>query len=468
VWVIGSLKSERRTVERQPPFYTLANLVTTVWIVITGCLLIIAVIGVAMAVRYRRIVHHAEMLLRAHQADGKAKRGGDGVDQAAAPDHPLLRDMGQLLTDCSRLLADHSDGQQRFAAILDTIQESVIVVDDEDRVYLANATFRRVFPAQWDITGERVGLVLRNESFANYLAAVRRGEPASRREIEFLSGDQTVWMEVIGSRLPRAVSSRVLCLFVLHDVTRLKRLESIRKEFVANVSHELRTPITLIKGYAETLADAEHPLSPADQRRFLGIMEKHANRLHMLLEDLLALSRLEGRAASMHLEQIDLGDLLRDVVASYQPVVNQRQQLITLQLEAGARSLPVDVSKITQVLGNLIDNAVKYSPQGATITIATKVRADGIEVWVRDTGPGISAADLPHIFERFYRVDKGRSRETGGTGLGLSIVKHIVQLHGGKVWVESKLGKGTNFAFLLPYTPPKPTTDASGIVTIAG
>ena len=346
-----------------------------------------------------------------------------------------------------------------FAALLETIQEAVVIVDENKKIAMANQAFRRMFPVKWDIVGERVGLILRSEIFAELLEETRDGNIAGKKEIEFPAGEQTVWVEVSGNRMPHDGGRGTSCLFVLHDITRLKRLESVRKEFVANVSHELRTPISMIKGYAETLADPEHEISTEDRQRFLAIIEKHANRLHLLLEDLLVLSRLEGRAPQLQFELVSIEDLIREVAGTFQEALKRRGQSLRLAFEPEPFDIPLDVSKMSQVLANLLDNAVKYSPEGADIEIGTRKDGEMLEVWIKDNGAGISATDLPHIFERFYRVDKGRSRETGGTGLGLSIVKHIVQLHGGRVWAESKIGKGTRIAISLPKASPDSVGD---------
>ncbi len=380
---------------------------------------------------------------------GNSGKGGRG----SALDG-LAYQINELTGERNRLAAAQAGQVSHMVTTMETIREAVLIVDRSDQVVLANKAFHHMFPGKENAVGKRVGLVLRNGEFLDFVAGVRRGGETGRREIEFPAGERSVWVEVSGSLIPGTGGTDQPCLFVLHDITRLKRLESVRKEFVANVSHELRTPLSMIKGYAETLADPEQEISSADRQRFLGIIEKHANRLHLLLEDLLVLSRLEGRASPMHSEPALLEDVVRDVAGNFSQTLQRRGQSLRMVLEPDAAPILLDVSKMTQVVGNLLDNAAKYSPEGAIIEIGTKYRSDEIEFWVKDNGPGIAAADLPHIFERFYRVDKGRSRETGGTGLGLSIVKHITQLHGGRVWAESKIGAGTRFALVLPREIP--------------
>jgi two-component system phosphate regulon sensor histidine kinase PhoR len=239
-------------------------------------------------------------------------------------------------------------------------------------------------------------------------------------------------------------------LFVLHDITRQKKLESIRKDFVANVSHELRTPLSIIKGYVETLVDGHRDMPLQDRDRFLHTIQRHAERLHSLLEDLLALSRLESVNPGLHRESASLAELLGGLVEDVRGRPAAREHRISLSVDPAIGRLSLDPLKITQVCENLLDNALKYTPSASQIEVNARLKGGEAEVCIRDNGSGIPPADLPHLFERFYRVDKGRSREKGGTGLGLSIVKHIVQLHGGRVWAESEPGKGAAFYFTVP------------------
>jgi len=224
----------------------------------------------------------------------------------------------------------------------------------------------------------------------------------------------------------------------------------VRKDFVANVSHELRTPLSIIKGYAETLLEGHREMSETDREQFLRTIHRHGERLHLLLEDLLSLSRLEAKGATVHRESLKPISFTSALVEDYRGRPAAHAHTLEFTHDPVLPDLLADPLKLTQVFENLLNNALKYTPPGSTIAIGLHRHADELEITVRDNGPGIPAADLPHLFERFYRVDKGRSRETGGTGLGLSIVKHICQLHGGRTWAESELGKGTTFLIRLP------------------
>lgn len=235
----------------------------------------------------------------------------------------------------------------------------------------------------------------------------------------------------------------------------LEKLERVRKDFVINVSHELRTPVASIQGYAETLLDGALE-DGRHNRRFLEIIRQNAERLGRLTEDLLTLSRLELKSRNFQFAAYRLAPLLADAVDAIRPVAERKGVRLELEPVADALEAFCDAQAFHQILGNLLDNAVKYSPPGAVVTVGARRPPGGaaVEVWVRDQGPGIPPEDLPRVFERFYRVDKARSRELGGTGLGLAIVKHLVLAHGGAVHVESEVGKGSTFYFTLPVDAP--------------
>ena len=243
-------------------------------------------------------------------------------------------------------------------------------------------------------------------------------------------------------------------------MTRQRKLEHLRRDFVANASHELRTPLSIIKGYVETLVDGHAAMATEDREKFLKTIQRHSDRLNAIISDLLTLSRLESATPGLGYMSLDLQPFLQELVDDTARRPAAAGHTVQLEADASVGRIQVDVEKLTQVLTNLLDNALKYSPKGSRIMVAARTldRGGEVELAVRDNGPGIPAADLPHIFERFYRVEKGRARESGGTGLGLSIVKHIVQLHGGRVWAESEVGKGTAIIVRLPRFLPEAKT----------
>ncbi|HWZ94293.1 MAG TPA: ATP-binding protein [Opitutaceae bacterium] len=362
----------------------------------------------------------------------------------------LARATNELIAEIIRLQQLRTGQLAQLEATLGSLQEAVLIVDANNYILLANKALQAIFPSAQNILRQRLELVLRSVAFLNYVDAVRAGRAQPQHEIEFVEGNSTTWVEATGTLIPPLDDQRgPWALFVLHDITKQKRLESVRKDFVANVSHELRTPLSVIKGYIETLVDGRD-MPVEDRERFLRTIQRHTERLNSLLEDLLALSRLESINPELHREPTSLSTLITGLVDDYRARPTTAGHNLNFALDPAVSELLIDPLKITQVFENLLENALKYAPRGSHIDISTRLHAHDVEICVRDNGPGIPEGDLPHIFERFYRVDKGRSREKGGTGLGLSIVKHIVQLHGGRVWCESKLGQGTAFFFSLP------------------
>lgn len=366
----------------------------------------------------------------------------------------LLRQLNLAIEERRAVERERADKVGQLQATLANMVEAVLILDLNQRVVLVNQSFHRMFPRSSLQVGQRLVTALQNDPFVSYVERVRNSEDPGQVEIEFISGNQSIWVEVTGTRIPGFSSeASKLSLFVLHNITRLKQLESVRKEFVANVSHELRTPLSMVKGYAETLEEAGDELPPEKRREFLATIHRHADRLNLLLEDLLTLSRLESRNPKFITETVLIEDLIKQLKDDYLVADLTGTRTVVLKLDANPRPLSIDVGKMTQVLENLIDNAIKYSPPDSSIEIGTAHSSELTQIWVKDQGVGVSSRDLPHIFERFYRVDKGRSREKGGTGLGLSIVKHIIQLHGGSVQAESGLGQGTTVRIRLPHPP---------------
>lgn len=421
----------------------------------TFLLFVLPLLLVVVGVVGRKLRHHrraAGHLLQAIERRQPFLR--DDIPGASGPVwDALCGEVNRLITEIKRLDQQHTSQLTQLEATLGSLQEAVLIVDDGNRVLLANPALQAIFPRARAIIGQRLERILQSDVFLAYVESVRQGGAPAQHEVEFVDHARSVWVEVTGSTIA-ALDGQAgsWLLFVLHDITKQKQLERIRKDFVANVSHELRTPLSVIKGYIETLVDGGGDMPATDRERFLKIIQRHTDRLNSLLEDLLVLSRLESTDPGLRREPIDLGALLHEIVEDYQVRPAAAGHRLELTADPTIGSLSLDPLKITQVMENLLDNALKYTAKGSRIDIAAALqKEDGtIIVSVRDNGPGIPADDLPHLFERFYRVDKGRSREKGGTGLGLSIVKHIVQLHGGRVCVESKLGQGTHFFFILP------------------
>jgi len=263
-------------------------------------------------------------------------------------------------------------------------------------------------------------------------------------KIEFTEDERSFDVRIV----PLDEDQETSLMLFFKDITEEKMVEAIKRDFVANVSHELRTPLASIKGYSETLLDGAMN-NKESAREFLSIIDKNATRMSRLIEDLLVLSRVEGQQMQMVSEVIDLSELVRSMVDGLKKQARDKGIEIVLDIEDGVPGVVADKGRVEQVMINLLDNAIKYTPGGGRLDVSVCVKAGEAIVEVRDTGIGIPASDMPRIFERFYRVDKARSRELGGTGLGLAIAKHIIQSLSGRVWVESKPGEGSVFSFAL-------------------
>lgn len=377
----------------------------------------------------------------------------------SAPCRLLAKSINRMVLENRRLRGEHAGQVGQLRATFESMQEAVIILNRENHIVLANRSAHKFFPKIGD-TGRRIEQLLPNPSFLDFIGQVRKGSLNPNREIEFSSDENSLWVEATGSMIPGLQPDEPkMTLLVLHNITRLKQLESVRRDFVANVSHELRTPLSMIKGYVETLCDEGPDLPPEKQQKFLATVRRHTDRLTLLLEDLLTLSRLESRSRPLQRQILHIEKLVEQLHESYRNRLEQNSQHLKFEFADPAVAVFADPSKILQVLENLLENAVKYSPEQSIITIGTRCESGLVHTWVADNGPGISAEDLPRIFERFYRVDKGRSREKGGTGLGLSIVKHVIQLHGGSVRADSKPGEGTRIEFSLPECREPSKTD---------
>lgn len=348
--------------------------------------------------------------------------------------------------------------KNRMRAILTSIIEGVLAIDNNERIILFNSALEKMFKVSKEkVTGRFFWEVVRNNELSSLLREVREKKKLQRCQLTFFVPEERIFqVHALPISLGEDVGltgeeeeniSGVVAVF--HDITELKKLERMRIEFVANVSHELRTPLTAIRGFVETLKEGAID-DPENNRRFLNIIEAHTERLNNLINDLLQLSKIESQEIKMEFQPVVLKELVEGVVSNFKEAIKQKAHIIEINIPPDFPTIEVDPQRIEQVFINLLDNAIKFTPQKGRICIKAVDRGEDIRVEVSDTGIGIPQEHLPRIFERFYRVDKARSRELGGTGLGLSIVKHIVQAHRGKVGVESELGKGSNFFFILP------------------
>ena len=338
--------------------------------------------------------------------------------------------------------------QAKTTAILDAMVEGVIAVDGQEHILLMNERARAMF-GLGSARGEGKPFleVIRNADLHEIFRGVGEASPVSREVVLTSPAPRILGINAV--RLGLA-GDRTGVVMVLHDVTALRQLERVRTEFVANVSHELRTPLTAIQGYLETLLSGALE-ERENARRFLEIVLRHSERLGRLLNDLTDLSNIELGKVTLRRESVRVAEVVASVLAIIGPRAAQTRVTVTANILAALPAVSADRDRLAQVLINLVDNAVKYTPEGGSVTVTAHDVGDGtIEVAVADTGIGIPPADLPRITERFYRVDKARSRELGGTGLGLAIVKHLVVAHGGELRIESEPERGTTVRFTLP------------------
>ncbi|MBZ0264359.1 cell wall metabolism sensor histidine kinase WalK, partial [bacterium] len=366
-----------------------------------------------------------------------------------------MNEMAIQLRDRIETIENQRADQQ---AIFSSMTEGVLAVNEDERVISMNRAFAELFDIQEKhARGHRVQTLFRQPQLHKLISEVFETHERVEREIILYHGKEKI-LQVHGAPLLDSENKRRGVVIVLSDITRLRRLEKSRREFVANVSHEIKTPLTSIKGYIETLIDDNFDdLETA--KKFLNISLNHINNLDAIIDDLLNLSNLERleEGDSLQVEDVSILSILKDSIELLQHTADKHNDEINLECDPSL-SLPVNRNLVRQAVVNLIENAIKYSPDGTKIWLSTKEtvadnrgeREEVVQILVRDNGPGISEIHQPYLFERFYRADKSRSRKLGGTGLGLAITKHIVQAHNGKVAVQSEKGKGATFILQFP------------------
>ena len=385
------------------------------------------------------------------------RRVARGVTQGNLGDRTPLRASGavkqlseaidEMAEQLQLRIAEVTNEKEQLQGVLNAMVEGVLVVDARNEIILANDRLRELFDAWGEVDGRTPLEAIRHAELDAALAeAHRTDQPISRAISVGRSATRTV--RVHAARFPAGSGRRLGTVAVFHDITEITRLEKVRRDFVANASHELRTPLAAIRGFTETLL-ASPDLVESDRRSYLEVIDRHARRLGNLVGDLLELSRIEGRETRLELAPVDVAQLAENLIHDNRTRFAEKDIEVTLHAPQAALAL-ADTQALEQILTNLLDNAVKYTDTGGRIQIRVEVDAEQVRTLVSDTGIGIPKRDIERIFERFYRVDKARSRALGGTGLGLSIVKHLVQSLGGEITVDSELGKGTTFSFTVP------------------
>jgi len=365
--------------------------------------------------------------------------GGDELGTVARVLDDTARELGRRMMELSQ-------DRARTEAILAGMLEGVIVVNAQGRVILANDAARRMVKPEGLTPGQPDIEVLGHPDISAMLG--RALDAQTPEGLEF-SPPREPNRTIVARAAPVNTEGAPGAVLVLHDITDLRHADRMRRDFVANVSHELRTPLTAIQGYVEALRD-EDPPEPDEAGRFLEIIARQASRMERLVRDLLRLARLEAGQEPVARAQTDLESLFADVVTELEGALDAKRQRVVTHVDPAAGMLFVDGTKLHDALRNLIENAVAYAPTSTTIGVSARRGSDYVAITVSDEGPGVPEADLTRIFERFYRVDKARSRESGGTGLGLSIVKHLVEILGGEVTATNRPSGGAVFTIRLP------------------
>lgn len=363
-----------------------------------------------------------------------------------------LKDLVKYRADVASVHLQHEAALQahgeRLQAVLDSMVEGILVLDAQNHVAIANRTAGRFFGFSTGVIGRALIEAARNHEVLAIAERLKSESSILGYELR-LEETPPRFLEMNAVALRDSDGMPAGAVLVFHDVSRVRELEGVRQEFVANVSHELRTPLSLIKGATETLLDGAKNDAVALEK-LLTIVDRHANRLTLLIDDLLLLAKLDAGRVVLNIQPAALRLAAQEVIEDLAPRAKEREMQIENTLPSGLIA-QADTERLRQVLSNLIDNAIKYGRPAGKITVSGRALDQRfIEVRVQDDGPGISPESRPRVFERFYRADKARSREQGGTGLGLAIVKHVVQRHGGDVRVESEPGQGASFFFTLP------------------
>lgn len=414
-----------------------------VFLVLSGALILGWGISRRVIPPVRTITRNADLLT------GDIHAKWSGTDEKTREFEHLNRALKQMISRFKDRLKEETLDRRQLETMFDSMVDAVMVIDSQECILRYNEAARALFiPGVADVSGRTVLEVIRNTRLHQFIRKTLSRNGHQEDEIVF-HGREDRSYKATGVAIEQGDGVITGAMIVLHDLTRIRKLERIRKDFVANVSHELKTPITAIRGFVETLLDGDMAEN-RDAQRFLQIILKQTNQLNTVVEDLLSLSRLEQDSAggSIDIESLELGDVLKAAVAVCTPHATDRD--VTINIDTAPGTVQCNRTLLQQAVINLIDNAVKYGPDHSEIIVSGTFSGPVARISVIDHGPGIPVEFQERIFERFYRLDKSRSRDLGGSGLGLSIVKHIAQAHRGRVEVSSVPGQGSVFTIELP------------------
>jgi two-component system phosphate regulon sensor histidine kinase PhoR len=398
-----------------------------------------------------RVERLQEFSRRVAEGDFRAMPGdgsGDALEE-------LGTSLNQTAARMDRTIRTLTEERNLSSAILGSMVEGVAVVNATERLVFANQGFANIL--ELDVppkSGSALVEVVRQTELIEAVRRVLGGEP--RVEAEIVTG--TLRQHFFAATVAAVRAGETLgAVVVLHDITELRKLERVRRDFVANVSHEFKTPLTAIQGFSETLLGGAMD-DPQNRERFLGIILEHSRRLARLTDDLLKLSSMDADRLELEIRRVSVNELIESCLETSQHRAAEKEIEVELAQPERVAELPDiagDRRRLAEILQNLLDNATQYTLAGGRITVSAEVRDADVVFTVSDTGIGIPKSDQSRIFERFYRVDAARSREAGGTGLGLAIAKHLVEVHGGRIWVESEIGQGSRFHFSVPIFDPE-------------
>ncbi len=420
-------------------------------IAFAGILIILLAAGIGLFIS-RRIIQP----IQAMQQGAQRFAEGDLTHKLHIPDSEEMASLAGTMNRMAKLLHERintvENQRNELDAVLSSMVEGVVAVDENERIININKAGAALIKGDRNkLKGKSVPEVVRNVEFQRFNREALAKEGPHSADIVLYHFDERI-LHVRSTPLRYDTQGKKGILMILNDVTQLRRLENMRSDFAANVSHEIKTPLTSIKGFVETLRHQAMD-NPEEARRFLSIIDKNVTRLNAIIENLLSLSRIEkeDERREIILEKSVLRGTLNAAVQACAHRIEEKMIRVDLECDSAIKAR-IDNTLLEQAVVNLIDNAVHFSDEGGTIQISAKLTNEGVRIDVRDHGAGIAKEHIPRLFERFYRVDKSRSRKEGGTGLGLAIVKHIIQAHDGKVTVGSKLGGGSTFSIHLP--PP--------------
>jgi two-component system phosphate regulon sensor histidine kinase PhoR len=449
----------RRIIRVAMPLTEIQNVIGSLrWTLLAG-LMLASALGLLVAYGFSRYLsHRVKRLVDFSQQLARGKFPQNFFPRRGQDEINLLE---QSLNEMSANIRDHIQQviaeKEKGDSILRCMFEGVLVLNPRGEVLVVNDQAKKMFhvPEDRDIHGASIVELSRHPEMRKILQEVLTFDFTAKRYSKEIELEEGQWFRVTAASFKHRTDAALGSILVFHDITEIKRLETIRSDFVANVSHELRTPLTAIRGYVETLLHRP-PEDPKDTNYFLAIIERHSERLTRLTEDLLTLSDLESGKVQLTRQPIDAAQLMQRVLEVFWAQADAKKIKLKQTVEPALPPLLGDLDRLQQLFINLVDNAVKYTPSGGQVTVkAAPVPSSNdsvprIEISVSDTGPGVPDKDLPRLTERFYRVDKARSRDLGGTGLGLAIVKHIVQAHNGEFKIESVMQKGTTVRVFLP------------------